>query len=111
MKKSQKLQTVPAIIWVITLVAIGAIWLLHSATVKEAPSEIDALPSIMDVQRKLCEMGYDIAVDGVLGPETQRAWEAAETGLYCYWAPPENKETSPGAEYVPGRSKNQSGID
>lgn len=41
------------------------------------PAVIDHLPTIVDVQRKLNAMGYVIAVDGRLGPETQKAWDAA----------------------------------
>lgn len=32
--------------------------------------------SISDKQQQLFDLGYDIAVDGKLGPETQAAWDA-----------------------------------
>jgi hypothetical protein len=43
------------------------------------PEQPPPLPmqSVMDKQQELVDLGYDIAVDGKLGPETQRAWDAA----------------------------------
>ena len=31
--------------------------------------------SVTDKQQELADLGYDIAVDGKLGPETQQAWD------------------------------------
>lgn len=32
--------------------------------------------SVIDKQQELADLGYDIVVDGKLGPETQQAWNA-----------------------------------
>ncbi len=36
------------------------------------------LTTVTDVQRELVALGFDIEVDGVLGPKTRWAWEQAE---------------------------------
>ena len=43
------------------------------------------LPSIVQAQRILIDEGFDIKADGILGKETQRAWEAYDTGLKQWW--------------------------
>ncbi len=49
------------------------------------PEPEKTIPTIMEVQRYLVEQGYTIAVDGELGPETERAWNAYDSGLLQYW--------------------------
>ncbi len=49
------------------------------------------LPTILEVQRTLIAEGFDIKADGILGPETQQAWEAYDTGLKQWWDESEAK--------------------
>jgi hypothetical protein len=37
------------------------------------------LPSQMDIQRHLIGLGYDLRLDGVIGPDSRKAWDDA----YC----------------------------
>ena len=59
-----------AIILIMIGGAIGA--LVQMARQPEPPFQ-----SITDKQQELNAMGYDIAVDGKLGPKTQLAWDNA----------------------------------
>ena len=47
---------------------------LSTDVVKESGA---VLPSIFNIQRQLVELGYEIKVDGKIGPETLTAWDEA----------------------------------
>jgi hypothetical protein len=49
-------------------------------TTPEAPlsvssSALGVVPSVFQLQQRLCEAGYDIEIDGICGPETIKAWD------------------------------------
>ena len=69
-------------------IVIGVIVLcvLISINHPKAPEpEPYRLPSIMEVQETLIAEGFNIEADGILGKETQRAWNAYDTGLKQWW--------------------------
>lgn len=72
--------------WLIiaALCIVLAIAVFHPNDLEPEP-EPYKLPTILEVQRILIAEGFDIEADGILGPATQRAWEAHDTGLKQWW--------------------------
>ena len=60
------------IINVISLIAVWSLYPVWSTRPPEMPMQ-----SVMDKQQELVDLGYEIAVDGKLGPDTQQAWDSA----------------------------------
>ena len=49
-----------------------------SAEIDHSRQQImESLPSVADVQKMLSDMGYDVKVDGIAGPQTMAAWNRA----------------------------------
>ncbi len=73
-------------------IIIGVIVLLMLISLNHPKEEeIVRLPTILEVQRTLIAEGFDIEADGMLGPATQRAWKAHDTGLRQWWDDAEQK--------------------
>lgn len=69
----------------IYIVSIAMVLVIIAGIGHKSRTESHRLPSILEVQRTLIAEGFNIEADGVLGPATQRAWEAYDTGLKQWW--------------------------
>ena len=59
----------------INVIFIILVWSNYSKRASIPPGK--HMQSVMDKQQELVDLGYEITVDGKLGPETQRAWDSA----------------------------------
>jgi hypothetical protein len=73
MNNTQKLFVIMVLVLPLTGLAIGY---TMSLTFHVCP-EMD-LMAISQVQRELCNRGYPVAIDGIYGIETERAWKQWE---------------------------------
>jgi hypothetical protein len=61
----------------IVLIAIMLTWAYTSIYLNSA-EQPDLIPTRMDIQQSLVDAGWPIQVDGIIGPDTIRAWECEE---------------------------------
>ncbi len=71
-------------ILIIAIAIVAAFWLKISSPFSEAPEGFSSplgaiyIPTVRELQEALCEAGYEVEVDCVIGKETKAAWDS-----YC----------------------------
>ena len=77
MSTKDKILITTMFVCLITATVLALIIIAAKITEEPVGTEAQYLPTIAEVQRQIQDMGYDIEVDGRLGPKTEEAWDRA----------------------------------
>jgi hypothetical protein len=83
------MKTIRPLIICLAFIALLGLYLQARSDVAELRAEAelvtdcDRIPSLLDIQQKLCEAGYPVAIDGRYGPETATQWDRYSCDRYA----------------------------